>query len=167
MFVNIKGNLYLRESIDHYTEKMKILTRLFLTITVAFFLHSNANAQLIVGTVSTPEELAASLVGSGVSISNVTLSCPDGAWGSFDGTNSNLGMDAGIILACGEITNAVGPNVSSGITTDFQDPGDADLEALAGQSTHDACILEFDVKATGDTLRFKYVFASDEYTEYV
>lgn len=146
---------------------MKILTRLFIVIAVLFCSFSIANAQLIVGTVSTPEELAASLVGSGVTISNVTLNCPDGAWGSFDGTNSNLGMNAGILLACGEITNAVGPNVSTGITTDFQENGDPDLEALAGQTTHDACILEFDVKATGDTLRFKYVFASDEYTEYV
>ena len=107
------------------------------------------------------------LVGGGVTISNVTMNCPSGAWGSFDGSNSNVGMTSGIILACGDINNAVGPNVSTGITTDYSAPGDADLEDLAGQITNDACILEFDVKATGDTLKFKYVFGSDEYTEYV
>ena len=107
------------------------------------------------------------LVGGGVTISNVTMNCPSGAWGSFEGSNSNVGMTSGIILACGDINNAVGPNVSTGITTDYSAPGDADLENLAGQNTNDACILEFDVKATGDTLKFKYVFGSDEYTEYV
>ncbi|HUM48019.1 MAG TPA: choice-of-anchor L domain-containing protein, partial [Chitinophagales bacterium] len=146
---------------------MKILTQLFFSIALCFFSSQVSYSQLIVGTVGTPEELAASLVGGGVSISNVTLNCPTGAWGSFDGTSSNVGMNAGIILACGNINNAVGPNVSSGITTDYFANGDPDLEALAGQETHDACVLEFDVKATGDTLKFKYVFASDEYTEYV
>ncbi|MBK9731980.1 MAG: choice-of-anchor L domain-containing protein [Chitinophagaceae bacterium] len=146
---------------------MKILTRLFCSISLCFFSSQQLYSQLIVGTVGTPEELAESLVGSGVVISNVTLNCPNGAWGSFDATDASLGMDSGIILACGNITNAVGPNLSSGITTDFFANGDPDLEALAGQTTHDACVLEFDVKATGDTLKFKYVFASDEYTEYV
>jgi gliding motility-associated-like protein len=146
---------------------MKILTRVFYTLVLFCLPCSALFAQLIVGTVGSAEELAESLVGSGVTISNVTLNCPNGAWGSFDATNANLGMNNGIILACGDIHNAIGPNLSTGITTDYGAPGDADLEALAGQSTHDACVLEFDVKATGDTLTFKYVFASDEYSEYV
>jgi hypothetical protein len=41
--------------------------------------------------------------------------------------------------------------------------GDADLEPLAGQTTHDACALEFDVIPQGDTVRFDYVFGSEEY----
>lgn len=149
------------------TGKMKIFTPPLFFLAFSLFSIQSLQAQLIVGTVGSPEELAASLVGSGVTISNVTLNCPTGGWGSFDGTNSNLGMDSGILLACGDITNAVGPNVSTGITTAFNAPGDADLTALAGQQTFDACVLEFDVKATGDTLKFKYVFGSDEYTEYV
>jgi hypothetical protein len=38
---------------------------------------------------------------------------------------------------------------------------------LSGGVTNDACVLEFDVSATGDTLKFKYVFGSDEYPEWV
>lgn len=146
---------------------MTILTRLLIFTAICFLPAKQVLSQLIVGSVGSPEELAAMLVGGGVTISNVTMNCPEGAWGSFDGTNSNVGMNSGIMLACGDINNAVGPNVSTGITTDYFAPGDADLEALAGQNTNDACILEFDVKATGDTLKFKYVFGSDEYTEYV
>src|SRR6185295_1433985 len=117
--------------------------------------------------VPTAEELAQSLVGSGVTISNITLNCPNGGWGSFDGTNSNVGLDAGIILACGDKINAPGPNNTQGITTDFQTGGDADLTALANQDTYDACVLEFDLQTTGDSVKFNYVFGSEEYSEYV
>jgi len=46
-------------------------------------------------------------------------------------------------------------------------PGDADLTGLAGLSTHNACVLEFDVDVKFDTLVFDYVFGSEEYLEYV
>ena len=135
----------------------------------ALFLFANqiATAQLSVGTVDSPEDLAQLLVGGGVTISNVTLNCPSGGWGSFDGTNSNIGMDNGIIMASGDITNAPGPNSSSGITTDFGTNGDSQLDSLSGETTYVACVLEFDLQTTGDTLKFNYVFASDEYNDYV
>ncbi|MBS1658237.1 MAG: gliding motility-associated C-terminal domain-containing protein [Bacteroidetes bacterium] len=127
----------------------------------------DAKAQLVVETVGSAEELAQSLVGGGVTISNVQLNCPDGGWGSFDGTDANVGMNDGIILASGDITNAVGPNLEGGITTDFQASGDPDLDALSGFTTYDACVLEFDLQTTGDSLKFNYVFGSDEYSEFV
>ncbi|MBA2407049.1 MAG: choice-of-anchor L domain-containing protein, partial [Chitinophagales bacterium] len=145
---------------------MKIFSYLLL-LSLLTFSFKPSFSQLIVGTVATPEELAGSLVGSGVTITNVTLNCPNGGWGSFDGTNSNIGIDSGIILACGSINNAVGPNFSGGITTAFGTTGDQDLTDLAGQETHDACVLEFDLAASSDSINFSYVFASDEYTEYV
>src|SRR5205823_743581 len=33
-------------------------------------------------------------------------------------------------------------------------------------STYDACILEFDFKPAGDTVKFNYVFGSEEYTSF-
>lgn len=146
---------------------MKIYTRILFLATLFTLSTRFVFAQLVVGSVGSAEELAASLVGSGVTISNVVLNCPDGGWGYFNGVNSNLSMDSGIVLASGDITNMVGPNLQSGITTDFQAAGDADLTAYSGNETYDACVLEFDVVATGDTLRFNYVFGSDEYTEWV
>ncbi|MCS6990879.1 MAG: choice-of-anchor L domain-containing protein [Chitinophagales bacterium] len=125
------------------------------------------HAQLVVTQGTNAVQLAQALVGSGVSISNVVLNCPNGAWGYFNGINSNIGLDSGIVLASGSINNMVGPNSSTGITTNYQAPGDADLQAIVGYQTHDACVLEFDVTVTGDTLKFNYVFGSDEYTEWV
>lgn len=126
-----------------------------------------ASAQLVVTPGTSAVQLAQSLVGSGVSVSNVVLTCPNNAWGYFNGINSNVGIDSGIVLTSGTINNMVGPNSSGGITGDNNAPGDADLQSLVIFNTFDACVLEFDVTVTGDTLKFDYVFGSDEYTEWV
>jgi hypothetical protein len=47
--------------------------------------------------------------------------------------------------------------------------GDADLATLIGvpkEDTHDACVLEFDFVPLGDTIKFNYVFSSEEYPEF-
>ncbi len=124
-------------------------------------------AQLIVVNGTDPVALAQKLVGSGVAISNVTINCPSGAWGFFDGVNTNLGIDSGVALASGALTNMIGPNNQTGVTTNYNAPGDPDLDLLSTYPTHDACVLEFDVFVTGDTLKFNYVFGSDEYSEWV
>jgi hypothetical protein len=46
-------------------------------------------------------------------------------------------------------------------------PGDPDLDSLSGRTTHDASILEFDFVPQSDSIVFRYVFASEEYNEYV
>ncbi len=46
--------------------------------------------------------------------------------------------------------------------------GDPDLyKAASNTSSHDGCIIEFNFKPTADTVRFSYVFASEEYHDYV
>lgn len=146
---------------------MKNFTPQVFSVLVFSLLLKSATAQLVVGNVPTPQDLAQSLVGNGVTISNITFNCPDGAWGSFVGTSSNIGLDSGILLASGSILNAVGPNLQGGITTAYNAPGDNDLTNLCGSQTYDACILEFDLETTGDSVKFNYTFGSDEYTEYV
>jgi PKD repeat protein len=44
--------------------------------------------------------------------------------------------------------------------------GDADLSGLSGNATFDACILEFDFVANGDSVNFRYQFGSEEYPNY-
>ena len=47
-------------------------------------------------------------------------------------------------------------------------PGDADLDALVAPGlTQDAAILEFDVIPVGNTMSVRFVFASEEYNEFV
>ena len=84
------------------------------------------------------------------------------------------GMDARIILSSGLPANLQGPNNGESTTHLFGEPGDTDLDSLIpGFSTNDACIIQFDFICPPETasftpqVNFNYVFASEEYDEYV
>jgi hypothetical protein len=111
--------------------------------------------------------LANNILGSGITISNVSYSGAMGASGYFS-DGGVIGMDSGIILTSGGAAGAVGPNNSDYYTVDNGLSGDADLDGLIpGYSTYDATILEFDFMSAGGDLYFNFVFASEEYNEYV
>lgn len=113
-------------------------------------------------------DLAQSLVGPGVTISNATFSGGATAAGSFSFTDpAVVGFGQGIVLSSGNVADVVGPNVADSTSTDFANVGDADLSNLAGYETHDAAVLEFDFVPTANQVVFQYTFASDEYPEWV
>ena len=111
------------------------------------FVYTNLNAQLIVDNTVPPVQVVQSLVGTGVTIFNIQVDCPTGAMGTFDGSNSNVGIDQGILLTSGSATNAVGPNNNGGATNanggSTQDP-DLLISEGTGNGVNDQCILEFD-----------------------
>jgi Abnormal spindle-like microcephaly-assoc'd, ASPM-SPD-2-Hydin len=117
-----------------------------------------------------PTALAQALVGTGVTISNVTYTGAAPAAGTFAGGQNIIGFSSGIVLSSGAVANVVGPNCSTGITLDNGLPGDTSLQSLLPANspvTTDAAVLEFDFVPVGNSLNFKYVFASDEYDEEV
>jgi hypothetical protein len=119
---------------------------------------------------TTPLALAQSLAGAGITVSNVTFTGANVAGGTFTGGIADgLGIASGVILSSGDIANAAGPNTDDGITTDNGTAGDADLNVIvgAGHDTFDAAVLQFDFIPTSSTVTFRYVFASDEYNEFV
>ncbi|AFY76330.1 PEP-CTERM putative exosortase interaction domain-containing protein [Pleurocapsa sp. PCC 7327] len=115
--------------------------------------------------------LANNILGSGISIvpGSINYIGVNGAAGTFtNGLSSGIGIDQGIILTTGRATNAVGPNTVDNISENNSTPGDADLSTLiGGATTYDANILEFEFESAGGDLFFDYVFASEEYNEYV
>ncbi|NJO63132.1 MAG: hypothetical protein HC836_34420 [Richelia sp. RM2_1_2] len=116
----------------------------------------------------TPELLAQSIVGEGVIIDNVTFTGANQAAGIFNGgLSAGIDIAKGIILSSGNIINAAEPNDSDGSSTSFGNPGDEDLNALIPQNTNDAVVLEFDFIPEQNQVSFRYVFASEEYNEYV
>jgi len=118
----------------------------------------------------TAANLAQSLVGSGITISNVTYTGATAASGYFTGgTAAGLQINSGIVLTSGSAANLNGTtNTSDGITGANGLGGDADLAALIpGYDTYDATVLAFDFVSSGDAAYFNYVFGSDEYNEYV
>src|ERR1041385_290551 len=147
---------------------------LFFCAVFTILVVSKANAQLVVSNAA-PYNTANYLVqnvllGQGVLVSNVTYTGSPNAIGYFNGINSNINLDSGIIITSGDIINAVGPNTNGAQTTANGTPGDAQLEQLTGNlpgNSFDAASLEFDFKANADTIKFEYVFASEEYMEWV
>ncbi|MCF6171862.1 MAG: choice-of-anchor L domain-containing protein [Bacteroidales bacterium] len=105
-------------------------------------------------------------------IANLTFYGDPSAVGYFRG-GYFLGFDVprGIILTSGKSGDADKSNIcnteQNASTNNGGFEGDPDLEQLAGVSSHDACIIEFDYKPNADTVSFNYVFASEEYHEYV
>ncbi len=143
-----------------------------LTVLINIALSHSIYAQLAVAPNQTATVLASALAGPGITISSPTLSCPGQANGLFTvtpgtilGTGTTLfGIGSGIILTTGKATGASGPE-STLANTNNGAAGDAALNTLAGSTTHDACILEFDFSVVGDTVRFNYQFGSEEYNK--
>jgi len=128
-----------------------------------------AFGMIIKDTVSA-ENMAQSLVGSGVEIDNIIFTGSAQATGTFTGGSAaGIGIDSGIVLTSGFASNLDGTtNTTTGITGGNGGGGDADLAGLIpGFSINDATILEFDFKSEGDSAFFSYVFGSEEYNEYV
>lgn len=147
----------------------------FVLIIFALILTLSINAQLVVTTGAlTPTQYVQNvLVGGGVTVSNVTFSGQSNQIGEFNATATNplMGINNGIILATGDVNLAIGPNNSGSASLGGGNfgAGDSDLDILEGTGvgTNDAAILEFDFVPTGDTVKFNFVFGSEEYPEFV
>lgn len=119
--------------------------------------------------VTDANQLVQALVGPNVQIANATLISSATSTGIFTGGSGVIGFDAGVVLSSGDIAYIQGPNQSDGATGQNGLPGDPDLDALIpGYVTFDATILEFDFLCTElASFTFQYVFASEEYNEFV
>jgi hypothetical protein len=125
--------------------------------------------------------LAQNLAGPGIVVTSATYVGAPRAAGVFTADPAVIGFGDGIILSTGDIRNVVdqnsgttfdwppdSPNSSTTlISTQNGTAGDADLEALAGNETHDAASLEIKFVPAQPFVQIQYVFASDEYNEYV
>jgi gliding motility-associated-like protein len=129
--------------------------------------------QLIVNnTTQTPTQIVQNvLLGPGVTASNVMFNGQPAnnvtnMIGEFSGT-TNVGLTHGVIMGSGNVQVAVGPNNNGGASLgNGTGYNDADLSAITPNTIFDACVLEFDFIPQGDSIIFKYVFASEEYDEY-
>lgn len=144
------------------------------SLLIGFFLTLNPTlsiAQISVDQASTSNEVESLvenvLLGSCVTASNVNFIGPASSAGTFDASGTGFTMQNGILLTTGQANTAVGPDNDNDAGTDQGTVGDADLTALAGVTTFDGVILEFDFVPEDDTLHFNYVFASEEYPEWV
>lgn len=148
------------------TRQMK---RLYLALSF-LILSLGAQAQIVITPGSTPGYTATTimnkLLGPGVIGMNAVLTCLPTAHGTFSTTvTSPLIFDSGIVMTSGVATQASGPG-SFFASVDNGAPGHPMLTALAGSTSYNACLLDFDFRPAGDTVRFNYVFGSEEYPGY-
>lgn len=147
---------------------MTSLKTSLLTLTLAVG-SAGANALTITPT-SSGEVLADTILGEGIIIDPTSISYTGAAnqAGVFtNGLTSGIGIDSGIIMTTGSVFNAPGPNTAENVGTTTGTGGDAQLQNLVGGTLFDANVLEFDFVSTGGSLFFNYVFASEEYEEFV
>lgn len=113
-------------------------------------------------------------LGQGVQVSNVTFQGDStlqiGKFFDF----TTIGIDSGIVLSTGNVNNItnLGPNASTPIQSTQNFPNDPDIIDIVqtnnpGIAANDAAILEFDFTPLGDSVRFDYIFGSEEYPEFV
>ena len=121
-------------------------------------------------TLYTPQELVEDILVTGcLQAFNVTYTgSPRGIGYYMGGQALGFTNDNGVVLASGDVTNINGPNTSSSAGNDLQMPGDPLLDAIISPDpSEDASVLEFDFIPSSDTLKFNYIFGSDEYPEFV
>ncbi len=104
----------------------------------------------------------------GVTATNVSFQGQARQIGYFTALNTNLGIDSGLVLSTGDIADATGPNSSPSTSVQNNGPATfAPLQSLAGVGINDMALLQFDFQVTGDSIKFNYVFGSEEYPEFV
>jgi len=72
----------------------------------------------------------------------------------------------GLLLGTGNVKEAEGPNIRNNSCIHYR-MGDSLLQKEANGKTYDASILAFDFISFTDSISFAFVFASEEYMEYV
>lgn len=142
-----------------------------LIIFFAMFAVTSLRAQLIVAPNGSGDTLARAIMGPSATISNIYFRCNTGASGFALGANSNLPLDTSVVLSNGLITSAMGPNINPATSDVFAPPQDGDT-ILSGFipdtiPTDDACILQLRYIPKVSPFSVRYVFASEEYPEYV
>ena len=118
------------------------------------------------------------LLGGGVSANNTSMFGDAIQIGFFNGVNTNLGLDSGIVMSTGDIAD-LDPTSFGGGNTPMNTNTDPDLLNVANSvpplinqpffvsGIFDVATIEFDFIPTSDTVSFNYVFGSNEYLTWV
>ena len=140
------------------------VSTLILTTTLSSF------SQVTTTTAATPTQAVQNLLGSGTTPSNLQYQGDPAQLATFTSVGTNLPISAGVIISTGTANSPqLNNNAATFLSTPL--PGGVDdnplMNAIAGVNTEDGAILQFDFVPVGDTMKFNYVFASEEYNEFV
>ena len=117
-----------------------------------------------------PSVLTGNILGTGITVVGLPTftGAPDSAGVFSDGIAAGIGMGDGILIATGPVLLIDELNDVDGIGIDNLTPGDPDLDAIVSPfATFNASILEFDFMTDSGNVSFEFVFASEEYNDFV
>lgn len=118
----------------------------------------------------TPESLIRNyFIGDGIDIINISYEGINEATGYFSNGIADLGLDQGIILSTGKVTRFSNSymNESSTLTSNDEVQNQELANIIGADNLKDIATYEITFIPTADSIQFNYVFASEEYPEYV
>ena len=169
----IQKDLIVLENRQPMTNSIKLLFSLFFWVFATQSLLAQLNVIGAGGTSFSPEELISNVfLGEGVTVTNVTYKGAATQVGYFNGAAGDIGLDRGIVMTTGRADKVVGPSSDNPSYMAMTNVSDPDLKKIGeeiqpGADVKDVAIYEITFIPAADTLRFRYVFASEEYPEYV
>jgi hypothetical protein len=119
-----------------------------------------------IGATNNIESLKNQLLGNqtaGLSNFSVSVTGNQAAFGTF--TNDPFGLQSGVVISTGKVTDIAGPNIKDNVITNGKDLNtDFGVKGEADDLTQ--LNLSFFADNTAEKLFFKYVFASEEFPEF-
>ncbi len=112
------------------------------------------------------------LLGTGIEILDVQFDGDTAAVGYFTGGNASIGLERGLIMSTGHASTSAGSYGAQETGSDFAntdnqiDLNDNMLAALTTGPLNDLVRYRITFRASSDSIRFRYVFASEEYPEF-
>lgn len=147
---------------------------LFLTLIIYLSIFSSATGQSVIFDTSYSADYLVKniLVGKGMAVENVKLTGRKHGICYFYMDSNILGMKSGILLSTGNVFDICRPNSAPGTSGYVTESGrkyksDKDLNVVCRGRTYDVMALEFDFIPFHNHMTFRFVFASEEYREYV
>lgn len=132
-------------------------------------------AELTYNTNATAIQMANAIFGDGVTVLGATYTGDARAKAIYSNGQLAPGVvpsNTGVILSTGRVTDFTqsngDPNRNADTSTDTNGPNNnAQFNALAGANTFDAAFLDVTFVPTGSMMTMRFVFASEEYPEYI
>jgi hypothetical protein len=122
-----------------------------------------------------PEQLIEDIcLGEGIQVTDITFEGVATSVGSFSNAEPFIGLEQGFVMTTGQIrTNPIGlginnPSVFNASVDNNSEAASELLPAIANDDNiQDVAVYTIEFVPAGDTVMFRYVFASDEYPTFV
>ena len=119
--------------------------------------------------------MANEIFGAGVTVVGASYTGPSSSSAIYSNGGLAAGVapsETGVIFSTGDVRNFTqssgDPNRSAGTSSNTSGvDNNSQFNAIAGTRTYDAVWMDVDFIPTGDTMTIQFVFASEEYPEYV